>query len=243
MSFLAQVHPTTRVLCLLGSFVPPFLGDGVLDLLPWLLLLGLGIRDAGAWPGVRRLLPLMGILLVMSLVLWTLFRPQGPLLWTWGPLAVHRDGLLYGLTTGVRLCCFVLSALIMLACTHSEQLTRALARLGLPWAMSFALSLAFRLTPLFLETGQTILQAQRARGLDLEGAGPWQRIRRTAPVIVPILVSGLRRADQLAIALEARGFGHPGPRSSLDLHPVTWRDGVLPLILLLGGLLVALGPG
>jgi len=242
VSFLSRVHPTTRVLCLGLSFIPPFLGDGAIDLLPWLILLGVGLFDVAAWTTLRRLLPVLGILFMMSVALWTVFRPEGAVLWSAGPLALHQDGLLHGVTTGLRLCCFTLSAVIFLACTPIEAFTRALTSLGLPWPMSIDLTLTFRLTPLFLETGQVILQAQRARGLDLDGVGPWRRLRNTVPVIVPILVSGLRRADQLAIALEARGFGRVGPRSALLAHRVGWRDAALPLGIVIIGGVVAIGP-
>lgn len=238
-SFLGQVHPTTRLLCLVGSFVPPFLTDRPWDLWPMGLLLLLGLADTRAWGAVRRASPVLTVLLVLSVVLWTFFRPTGPLLFAWGPMAIHQDGCLYGLTTGLRLWCFILATLTYLACTPIEDFTLSLSRVGVPWAMSFALSLAFRLTPLFMDTGRTILEAQRARGLDLEGAGPWGRVVRTVPVIVPILVSGLRRADQLAIALESRGFGRGGRRSTLARHTVGWRDWILPL--LLGAATVAVG--
>ena len=53
------------------------------------------------------------------------------------------------------------------------------------------------------------------------------RLRRYVPIVVPILVSGRRRADQLAVALESRGFGNGAHRTILSEYPVTWRDFVL----------------
>lgn len=241
--FLARVHPVCRVLCLVLSFVPPFLASTPLALAPVLVVLVAGVLDARAWPALRRLLPVMAVLFAMSVALWTVFRPGGAVLWSWGPLGLHEAGFAHGVLTGLRLQCFVLAAVAFLGCTRIEDLTWALARLGVPWTVSFALSLSFRLTPLFLETGATILQAQAARGLDLDRAGPLARLRQTVAVMVPILVSGLRRADQLAIALEVRGFGRGGSRSRLTAFPVTWRDGVLPLLLVAVGAAAALPGG
>ena len=152
----------------------------------------------------------MLLLFVMSVVLWGLFQ-----------------SVAYGVTIGLRLVCFVTATVVFLTCTRTEDFTVALSKLGLPFVVSFTLSLAFRLAPLFMETAQTIAMAQRARGLDLDSGGPLSRLRRHVPIIVPVLVSGLRRADQLAIALESKGFGGGKPRSVLSEYAMTWRDGAL----------------
>lgn len=135
-----------------------------------------------------------------------------------------RLSLLYGITICLRLNCFVLAAIIFLTCTPIEDFTYGLYRMGPPFAVSFALTLAFRLTPLFMETAQAIAMAQQARGLDLDSGGLFQRIRRYVPIIVPVLVSGLRRADQLAVALESKGFGMAGRRTTIMAFRISWRD-------------------
>jgi len=77
------------------------------------------------------------------------------------------------------------------------------------------MTLAFRLVPVFLDAAATVVQAQRCRGLEFDRGGLWQRLRRYIPVIVPVFMGGLRRADNMAMALEARGFQSSSPRTSL----------------------------
>jgi energy-coupling factor transport system permease protein len=228
--FFERAHPVTKIVALVLAFVPPFFCRGPLDAMPYFGVLFLAALLAGGGTNLKRVGFIMAILFLMSTVLWALFQrgvgPSG----SPGILGVTSEGLLYGMAVGLRLNCFVLAAVIFLTCTRIEDFTYGLSRLGVPFVISFTLSLAFRLTPLFMETGQTIVMAQRARGLDLDTGGLIARLRRYAPIIVPILVSGLRRADQLAVALESKGFGNRARRTVLSDYPVTWRD----LVLLLG---------
>src|SRR6185295_3239912 len=91
----------------------------------------------------------------------------------------------------------------------------ALSRLGLPYRAGFVLSLAFRLVPVFLDAALTVRDAQRCRGLDFTRGSVRQRIARYVPVIVPVFIGGLRRADQMAFALEVRGFSSGRVRTAL----------------------------
>jgi energy-coupling factor transporter transmembrane protein EcfT len=195
---------------------------------------------ARAGGNLVRVYKLMILLFVMSAVLWSFFYKGQTALCTLGPLVIMKESLLYGITIGIRLNCFVLAAIIFLASTPIEDFTYGLSKLGIPFAVSFALTLAFRLTPLFIETGQAIVMAQKARGLDRDSGGILRGIRHYVPIIVPVLASRLRRADQLAVALESRGFGKGKKRSVISEFRITWRDYVLLSVVFLAGALMAL---
>ena len=231
--FFEQVNPSVKVVCLVLAFIPPFLSSHPLHVLPYFGLLLLASLMSGAAHNLRRVGAVMIILFVMSLVLWSLVPRGQTTLLRIGPAPITAESVLYGTTVGLRFNCFVLAAVLFLTCTRIEDFTYGLSRLGVPYVVSFTLSLAFRLTPLFIETGHTIVMAQRARGLDLDSGGLFARLRRYVPIIVPVLVSGLRRADQLAVALESKGFGAGTRRTVLSEYPVTWRDGLLAAVLLL----------
>lgn len=228
-----RIHPISKIIALMLAFVPPFMAQSPFEVLAYLLLLFLVALAIGAWSNLRRMGFIMGILFIMSVFLWTFFQEGSTPLLRIEPVTIYREAFLYGVKIGLRLNCFVLAAVIFLTVTRIEDFTYGLSRLGLPFVVSFALSLSFRLTPLFMETGQTIVMAQRARGLDLSSGGPLNRLRHYVPIIVPILVSGLRRSDQLAVALESKGFGGKCKRSCLVEYEITWRDFVLIVALLL----------
>ena len=237
-SFFERVHPVTKTVGLVLAFVPPFLGGSPNEILPYFILLLLAAALGRSWSGIRRVATLMLILFVMSLVLWSIFHPGQTVLFQLGPAKFYKESLNYGVTVGLRLNCFIVATVIFLVATPIEDFTFALLRLGLPFGPSFALTLAFRLTPLFIDTGQTIVMAQKARGLDLDSGGPLTRIRKHAPIIVPVLISGLRKGDQLAMALEARGFGSGRTRSFAQEYAVTWRDTALMAAIAAAGVLM-----
>lgn len=231
-SFFERVHPSSKLICLLLAFIPPFFSRNPLQVLPYFLLLMVVAPAVGAGPNLRRSGVIMLILFFMSVILWSIFQRGETRLFGLGPVAITREGVSYGLMVGLRLNCFVLAAVIFLTSTPLEAVAYGLSRLGLPFVVSFTISLAFRLTPLFLEAGRTIATAQKARGLDLDAGGPIKRLRRYIPIIVPVIVSGLRRADQLAIALESKGFGNSCKRSTLLEYRAGWRDLTLVCVLL-----------
>lgn len=126
----------------------------------------------------------------------------------WGPtISISKQALLYGPAMGLRIVAFLLFGLVFISTTSPEQLTQALRASGMGLAPSVALSLAFRLVPSFANTARTVMQAQRARGLDLDSGGPFHRFRKSLPAVVPTLGYALRSADDLTRALETRGLG------------------------------------
>jgi energy-coupling factor transport system permease protein len=152
---------------------------------------------------------------VVTALIWTYaYGGQGEALRA-GILSLPLRGLLFGLAMGIRLTAFLAAGMVFLATTRIEAFAAALRRLGLPYTAGFVLTLAFRLVPVFVGTALTVAQAHRARGYDLEGGRILTRWRRKARLVVPILLGGLRNADGMALALEARGFA-PGshPRRS-----------------------------
>jgi energy-coupling factor transport system permease protein len=130
--------------------------------------------------------------------------------------------------------------LCFIASTPIEDLYYGLVRLGLPFPMSFALSLSFRLVPIFSESASAILQAQRSRGLKTSG-NPISRFKSYFPLFVPVFLSALRKVDQLSIALEARGFGAGIKRTSfVEFKFSGWDWAVLVFCLLLAAGCVSL---
>jgi energy-coupling factor transport system permease protein len=160
----------------------------------------------------------------------------------WGPtVTVTRQGLFFGLAMGLRIVAFLSFGLLYISTTTPEEMTQGLRAAGMPLAPSIALSLAFRLVPTFASTAHQVMQAQRARGLDLDAGGLWGRLRRSVPVVVPTLGYALRSADDLTRALETRGLGATARR--VEYRVLIWgtHDGLaLAMALALAALCVYL---
>lgn len=105
--------------------------------------------------------------------------------------------------------------------TSPDHLGLALEESHVPYEFAFAFTTAVRFVPVLAEEAQTIMDAQKARGLELEKGGLLKRIRNYIPVLIPLIVSAIRRSLELAEAMESRAWGAAKKRTnlySLRLH-------------------------
>jgi energy-coupling factor transport system permease protein len=133
----------------------------------------------------------------------------------------------------LKLTTFLAVGTLFLSTSKVEEFAYALTRLGLPYKLGFTMTLAFRLVPAFVEAGFTVVQAQRCRGFDFDRGSILQRLRRYVPVIVPVFIGALRRADNMAMALEARGFQSQRPRTFYQRYRFRGSD-ALALVFVVG---------
>jgi energy-coupling factor transport system permease protein len=212
---LHRVHPVSKLAAAAAVFAAAFSLEDPRLLWPYPTVLLAVALLAGASPNLRRLAPLLLVVPLGALVLWTFFFAGGSPLVELGPIRPTAAGAWFGTGMAAKLLTFLLLNVVLVSTTRVEELTYAFTRLGLPYRVGFALTLAFRLVPVFVDSAAMVLQAQRLRTLGEEPRGVVQRVRRAAPVIVPVFMGALRRADRMAVALEMRGFGRPGRRSGV----------------------------
>lgn len=229
-SFIGLCHPAVRLIALFLACLPPLLIDRPL---PALALIGIyagAALNAAAWNNLWRVKWLIVTFLVVAMVMWPAFyQVPGPAVFRLGPFAPSIGSLSFAFAMGLRLVALLIAGVVFLSTTRIEEISHGLQKLGTPYRVSFAFSLAFRLTPLFLETAAQISAAQRARGLDLQSAGLLRRLKGYVAILVPVLITALRRADGLALALESKGFGRSTERTSIVQYCFGWRDAVLIL--------------
>ncbi len=123
--------------------------------------------------------------------------------------------------------------------TSPDDLGLALEKARLPYTLSFTFTTAVRLVPTIALEAQTIIDAQRSRGLELERGNLLQRIRKYIPILIPLIVSAIRRSTELAEALESRGFGATKNRESLatlKMKPIDYAATIITAALFLVGI-------
>jgi energy-coupling factor transport system permease protein len=239
-SFVHRRHPLVKVLALLLFFVAAFVMENPLFILPLSAGVGALILLSGSTPTLYRLRILFFFIGVFTVLIWSVFYGDGTRLATLPFLPVTQEGILFGLGMATKLSTFLATGALFLSTTRIEEFAYAFTLLGLPYRLSFTMTLAFRLVPLFLEAAFTVVQAQRCRGLDIHSGSLLQRLRHYVLVLIPVFMGALRRADQMAIALEVRGFNSGRPRTSYQRAP--WQVGdVLALLVVLGVTVVYLG--
>ncbi len=161
----------------------------------------------------RGLRPILFIILV-TLILHFLFTKGGQVYFRWGPLTVEEAGVYLGSFMTLRLVLLVTTT-IMITLTTSpisfadgiESLLRPFRRLGIPGhEIAMMMTISLRFIPTLMEESDKIRKAQMARGADFETGNIFQRARNMVPLLVPLFVSAFRRADELAVAMEARCY-------------------------------------
>ncbi|HHY96316.1 MAG TPA: energy-coupling factor transporter transmembrane protein EcfT [Firmicutes bacterium] len=176
------------------------------------LLAGLvvaGIPLSLLWRSLRSIL----VLILFTFVL-QLFMTPGPVWWKLGPLTATYAGLRMGLVTAGRLVLLIVATSLLTFTTSPialtdglEYLLRPLRRLGVPaHEIAMMMSIALRFIPTLLEEAEKIMKAQMARGADFQSGNLIRRARSMVPILVPLFVSAFRRADDLAMAMEARCY-------------------------------------
>ncbi len=120
--------------------------------------------------------------------------------------------------------------------TSPDHLGLALEESHVPYEFSFAFTTAVRFVPVLAEEAQTIMDAQKARGLELEKGGLLKKIRNYVPVLIPLIVSAIRRSLELAEAMESRAWGATKKRT--NLYVLKLHGGDYALIAITVGILV-----
>lgn len=223
------LHPTSRLLLLAAVLVlltifnaPEYVAGG-------LVAVGAAAVLCGAGRGVLKSLPLACAFIILSLILWPPFIRQGEPWLAWGFYRATYPGVLYALAIGFRIVAMFWAGMAFLAVTTPEEFGEALRTLRCPSPLTMTLALAFRLLPVMFETTARALEAQRARGAG-SGRNFFSQARQVLPLVVPVFLYSLRSADQLAVALELRGYRAQIAPAPLHPRPPTIWDWVWPLV-------------
>lgn len=153
------------------------------------------------------------VLLAVTFLIQALFTP-GEVLLSLGPLKVSREGLTAGSLIFLRLGLLILVASLLTLTTSPISLTAGLEsilsplkRLGVPaHELAMMMTIALRFVPTLLQEAETLIKAQRSRGAGFAARGITGMAGSLLPLFVPLFAGALRRADELAIAMEARCY-------------------------------------
>jgi energy-coupling factor transport system permease protein len=238
-SFIHQrLDPRTKLAALGAVFVlalafnhPAVLGGLVL------LVLVVGRLAQVGW---RSMAPFLGggvWFIILGVLIWPLYVRGGPDLFTIFGQTVTLNGLLFGLAMGLRVALMVTAAGVWMMTTSPQKLTVGLLHLGLPYKAGVAMTAAIRFVPLLNAERATIAEAQQARALDLHRGNPLGRAIKSVAIIGPLFIRAIDVAQGLALAMDARGFGVRGGRTSIVELRLGRTDRLVMLILLGASLL------
>ncbi|MEM4701367.1 MAG: energy-coupling factor transporter transmembrane component T [Candidatus Bathyarchaeia archaeon] len=143
---------------------------------------------------------------------------------------VTLQALEHALAMMLRFVVLVESFSIFFLTTSPDHLGLALEQSHVPYEFCFAFTTAVRFVPVLAEEAQTIMDAQKARGLELEKGNFLKRIRNYIPILIPLIVSAIRRSLELAEAMESRAWGAVKKRTNLYVLKLRKGDHIFTLL-------------
>ncbi len=232
-SVLHRLHPLVKAAWMLFGTILVFVVPN-----PWAVLAVLGLvllafPVTGLRLGQVRGTRLFATTALALAALQILFVRSGPVLVQIGPLAPTIGGVRAGVYVAGRFLSVVLLSYLFVLTTDPNSLAYALMQARLPYRYGFTLITALRLVPTFELEGQTVYNAQLARGVQYDVRSPRRFLTLARQFFLPLLVSALGKVDALAVSMEGRCFGKYPTRTFLRAVHFTRRDVAAAILLLL----------
>lgn len=172
------------------------------------------------------------IVLLLFTVTFNLFLTPGEVIYELSFLKVTKEGIIFAIRMAIRLTFLILGSSLMTFTTTPNHLTDGLEKIMGPLRkikvpvheISMMMSIALRFIPILMEETDKIMKAQMARGADFETGGLIKKAKNLVPLLVPLFVSAFRRANDLAMAMEARCYHGGEGRTKMKPLKYSLRD-------------------
>jgi len=228
-SVIHRLNPLTKlvlILCLilLAFFAPGYWSPQLLVVIVLVPLSFLGrVQREYFWTAARLILPAAGFLFIMQ----ALFQPGGKtiIFQVWF-LKVTLESLSFAFTNATRIFVMISAFTIFMLTTHPSELMSDLTRRGLPGQFAYVIISTLQIIPQMQAKANTIIAAQRSRGLDTESSFR-KRIGALVPLVGPLVFGSLVEVEERAIAIEARGFTSSHKKTFLKEIPDSSLDRTL----------------
>ncbi|WEV60623.1 energy-coupling factor transporter transmembrane protein EcfT [Streptococcaceae bacterium ESL0729] len=214
-SIVHRMDPRSKLLVMFAFVVVIFMatdlvGYLILSVYTLLAVLLSKIKLSYYYTGLK---PMIGLILFTALF-QILFTQSGELLFEIWFLKITAGALLNAFYMALRLILIVVLSTVMTLTTAPLTLADGVAtglsplkKLGVPvYDIGLMLSISLRFIPTLMDDTTRIMNAQRSRGMDFGEGNLMQKIKSVIPILIPLFVSSFKRADDLAIAMESRGF-------------------------------------
>lgn len=242
-SCIHKMDPRAKIMAMLFVMIAIFIDAGYLGYLIigaiviMIALLG-KLKLSFLWRSMKPMLFMLVFLLIINL----LVIKDGKVLFTIGSFSIYSGALSQTLYIVIRLALMIMVTTILTATTKPLQLTLGIEDLLKPFQVihvpahqiAMMISIALRFIPTLIEETQRIMKAQASRGVDMEEGKLMEKIRAILSLIVPLFVSAFQRAEDLAYAMEARGYIPDRPRTRYQQLKMLTMD----YILLLGSIMI-----
>lgn len=214
-SLIHRLDPRAKLISAMAFIAIIFLANNwitytILSVFVFIALKLSGIKLSFFINGVK---PLIWLIL-FTVLLQVLFTSGATILFRFGPIVVSKEGLINGVFIAMRFVLIIFISTLLTLTTMPLSLTDAIEFILKPFKVvnlpvheiALMLSIALRFVPTLMDETEKIMNAQRARGIEFGEGNLYNQMKAIVPMLIPLFVSSFNRADELATAMEARGY-------------------------------------
>ncbi len=173
-------------------------------------------------------------LVIFTALLNVLFVRTGDVYWQWNFIKITNEGVSTAVYMVIRIVCLIVGSSLLTYTTSPIDLTDAIERLLSPLKkikvpvheLAMMMTIALRFIPTLIEETDKIMNAQKARGSELDTGTMGDKVRGMIPIFIPLFVSSFRRAEELATAMECRCYHGGEGRTRMKQMKTAMRDWV-----------------
>lgn len=244
-TILHKTDPRMKLIISILFIVMVFIADNLYALLALLafsvILVFLGkLSPKIVFKGLK---PIVFVVIFTSIV--SIFWKKGEnLLFSFWKIEIYEEGITYAVMIALRIIILIVGTNVLLSYTTSpialtdglEQLLSPLKKIKVPvHDFSMIMTIALRFIPTLIEETDRIMSAQRSRGADFSTGSLARRAKALIPIFIPLFASLIRRADELAVAMECRCYVGDNGRTSMNRLKYSARDLIMLLVMVAVG--------
>ncbi len=230
-TYLTRLHPFTKLFYVATAIAVPLLAG---NLAFFLFTIGISILLLISGGLFKKALPLIAfsftILATIFLIQGLFYKGNEIPLFFLGKVCFYREGVLYATRIGLNILNMLLSFALFVLSTNPFDLVEEMERIGLSKKAGYIIISVFQIIPQMMGTKDTIMDAQRSRGLETEGS-LLKRAKAFLPLISPVVTSSLVNTRERAVALEVRGFESKAKKTFLSKRSQGRADRIWEVLL------------
>ncbi|MBA5851733.1 energy-coupling factor transporter transmembrane protein EcfT [Clostridium sp. cel8] len=233
-SFVHKLDPRVKILISIVYIIDLFIvnnfrGYIFIVLFTFIAIAISKVKFAYIYKGLKPILILALITAVLNIFMTTGVNPP---LFKWKFISIYREGLIVAAFMVLRLVFLIIGTSLLTLTTSPIELTDGIEKLlnpmkkiGVPaHELAMMMTIALRFIPTLMDETDKIMKAQMARGADFESGNLVHRAKSIIPILVPLFISSFRRADELAMAMEARCYRGGDGRTRMKQLKITNKD-------------------
>jgi len=241
-SFIHKLDPRTKLIVIFFYVIVVFFANNTLSygLLTLFVLIAVVTTRIPLRFIIKGLTPIW-FLIIFTFLLHLFLTKEGPVVFEWWAFTFHLGGIIQGLVIALRFMLLILMTSLLTLTTTPIEITDAIESLLHPLKklkfpvheLALMMSISLRFIPTLMQETDKISMAQASRGVDFRTGSLKERLKAIIPLLVPLFVSAFKRAEELAMAMEARGYQGGEGRTKLRELKYLRRDFIMFIIFVL----------